>query len=198
MPRASAWYVRAQRSAFPYGRKWVSGPFDEMDAAFAEADRLRPFYPDASLMALMRTTAGPLPAATPRAAPPETAGPSYSLSTAKGRREAADAIAERVQALGLDVTVEDWISDLDVDCSAGPFLRANIWLAHLPAAPMPCISWVGHGKRLRTVPGAWAQEYPHRKATSEPRDWAELFAMLETGLLAAIDGSAFETEGTEQ
>jgi hypothetical protein len=41
VPLARAWYVEAQRCAFPYARKLVSGPFDEGAAAWAELAALQ-------------------------------------------------------------------------------------------------------------------------------------------------------------
>ena len=184
-----AWYVFGQKVDYPFGKKRVAGPFDTMAQALAEERRLRPLYPDATLCA-KPVTAKTLPACTPRAA-----APAFDLSTVAGRREAAEAIrAHVVDRLGLQATVEDWDGEPDVDCRA-PGLLGTIWLGWTTAAPMPFISWVADSpRRLVAVPGAWPQDYPHRKATSEPRDWAELFAMLEAGLLAAIDGSAFYLE----
>lgn len=197
MPVGRAWYVRGQKLAFPYGERWVSGPFDESSAAHDEARRLRPFYPDATLSVRLRS-GKTLPEVKPRTAAPGEKTPQFDLSTVAGRREAAEAIRSHVvERLGLQANIEDWDGEPDVDCRA-PGLLGTIWLGHTPAAPMPIISWVADSpRRLVAVPGAWAQEYPHRKATSEPRDWAELFAMLETGLLAAIDGRAFELEEIE-
>ncbi len=198
MPVGRAWYVRGQKVAFPHGRKWVSGPFDEVDAAFDEMERIRPFYPDANLSVRIRS-GKTLPDVKPRSAPPGEEPPAYDLSTVGGRREAAEAIrAHVVDRLGLQAHIEDWDGEPDVDCRA-PGLLGTIWLGHTPAAPMPLISWVADSPRLlvAALPGAWfgnMHDIPARKRTSEPRDWAELFAMLETGLLAAIDGRAFELE----
>jgi len=119
----------------------------------------------------------------------------FNLAQVAERRAAAEAIAERVRALGLVAIVEDRDGEPDVDCVT-PNLSCNIWLAHLPAAPMPIISWYGAKQPLQAVRGAWGRgdvNWSHRaKATSCPRDWAELFDMLETGLLAAVDGTAFD------
>lgn len=196
MPVGRAWYVHGQKLAFPYGERWVSGPFDDMRAAFDEARRLRPFYPDATLSARIRS-GKTLPEAKPRTAAPgdkEPETPQLSVGTAKGRREVAEAIAGLARALGFDATVEDWDGEPDVDI-ATPSLNATVWVGK---TGLPIISWYGAAFPLRAVPGAWGADdvnAAHRaKATSKPADWAELFAMLETGLLAAIDGRAFELE----
>lgn len=188
MPVGRAWYVHGRKLAFPYGERWISGPFDDLADAHAEARRLRPLYPDATLDARLRS-GKTLPEVLPRS---DT--PAFDLSRVAGRRAAAEAIAERVRALGLDAVVEDWEGEPDVDCHT-PNLSCNLWLAHTPAAPMPIISWYGAKFPLQAVPGAWGRDDVNRsKATSLPRDWAELFAMLEIGLLAAVDGTAFELE----
>lgn len=189
MPVGRAWYVHGRKLAFPYGERWVSGPFDDSAAAHAEARRLRPLYPDATLDARLRSGKTLLEVL------PRSNTPAFDLSRVAGRRAAAEAIAERVRALGLDAVVEDWEGEPDVDCHT-PSLSCNLWLAHTPAAPMPIISWYGAKFPLQAVPGAWPADFnAHRsKATSLPRDWAELFAMLEIGLLAAVDGTAFELE----
>lgn len=195
MPVGRAWYVHGQKLAFPYGERWVSGPFDDSAAAHAEARRLRPLYPDANLSARLRQGKS-LPECRPDRNAPAPAL-QFNLARVAERRAAAEAIAERVRALGLVAIVEDWDGEPDVDCVT-PNLSCNIWLAHLPAAPMPIISWYGAKQPLQAVRGAWGRDdvnWSHRaKATSCPRDWAELFDMLETGLLAAVDGSAFELE----
>jgi len=189
MPVGQAWYVHGQKLAFPYGERWISGPFDDLAAAHDEARRLRPLYPDANLSARLRS-GKTLPEVLPRS---DT--PAFDLSRVAGRRAAAEAIAERVRALGLVAIVEDWDGEPDVDCVT-PNLCATIWLGNTPAAPMPIISWYGAKHPLQAVPGAWPADFnAHRsKATSLPRDWAELFAMLEIGLFAAVDGTAFELE----
>lgn len=193
MPIGRAWYVHGQKLAFPYGERWVSGPFDDSAAAHAEARRLRPLYPDANLSARLRQGKS-LPECRPDRNAPAPAL-QFNLARVAERRAAAEAIAEKVHSLGLDAVVEDWDGEPDVDCRT-PSLCATIWLAHLPAAPMPIISWYGAKFPLRGVPGAWPADFNYwrSKATSIPRDWPELFSMLETGLLAAVDGSAFELE----
>lgn len=197
MPVGHAWYVHGQKLAFPYGERWISGPFDASDEAWDELRRLRPLYPDANLSVRMRS-GKTLPEVTPRTPGAEApAVPSFNLRKVADRRAAAEAIAGKVRSLGLDAIVEDWDGEPDVDCVT-PNLCAAIWLGNTPAAPMPIISWYGAKHPLQAVPGAWARDdvnWSHRAmATSCPRDWAELFDMLETGLLAAVDGSAFELE----
>lgn len=200
MPRGSAWYVHGQKLAFPWGERWVSGPFDEADEVWGELRRLRPFYPDANLSVRMRS-GKTLPTATPRTRPPgddpRPPAPSFNMARVAERRAAAEAIAGKVRSLGLDAVIEDWDGEPDIDCST-PNLCATIWLGNTPAAPLPIISWYGARFPLRALPGAWGRDdvnWSHRaKATSTPATWQELFDMLETGLLAAIDGSAFELE----
>lgn len=196
MPLGRGWYVKGRKWAFPYGERLVSGPFDDLGPAHDEARRIRPFYPDAHLDVVLHT-AKTLPERTPRAAPPgaEKEAPMYDLRNAPGRLAAAEAIADRIRALGARVNIENWDGEPDVDFSV-PFLRGNIWLAWTPAAPMPIISWIaGEGLKLRALlPGAWREEYPHRKATSLPETWPALFDALEIGLLAGIDGSAIDRE----
>jgi len=191
MPVGRAWYVRGQKLAFPFGERWLSGPFEALADAVAEERRLRPLYPDASLSTRIRTGKS-LPTVTPRKAGPVE----FNLARVAERRAAAEAIVDHVVGrLGLDARLEDWDGEPDVDCLT-PNLSAQIWLAHTPLAPMPIISWYGARFPLRAVPGAWPAEFNARrsKATSTPRDWGQLFEMLEIGLLAAIDGSAFELE----
>lgn len=198
MVMARAWYVHGKKLAFPYGERLVSGPFDEHGGAFDEAARLRPFYPDATLSARPHR-AKSLPVRTPRTRPPgddepEHAGAGYDLSRVEQRRAAAEALRVFVvDRLGLACTVEDWEGEPDVDCRA-PGLLGHIWLGWTRAAPMPIISWVADDPRqlVAVLPGAWRETHPHRKATSSPATWARLFDALEIGLLAAIDGSAFE------
>lgn len=120
----------------------------------------------------------------------------FDLKNVAGRRAAGEALAERARAIGAQAVVEDWDGEPDVDVAV-PGLRANIWLAYMKAAPMPIISWVARdGRRFKpSLPGAWQGEgQPHYKATSLPDTWAQLFDALEIGLLAGIDGSAFELE----
>lgn len=195
MPVGRAWYVQGKKHAFPYAEAWISGPFEAMADAFAERDRLAPLYPDAALSTRVRS-GKTLPTCTPRTgASSAKPAPKFNLARVAERRAAADAIVARVQALGLAARIEDWDGEPDVTCET-PNLAAQIWLAHTPLAPMPIISWYGARFPLQAVPGAWPADFnAHRsKATSEPRDWAELFEMLEIGLLAAIDGSAFDLE----
>lgn len=192
MPVGRAWYVHGQKLAFPYGERWVSGPFDASDEAWDELRRIRPFYPDADLSPRLRS-GKTLPEVKPRTRAPGAEVTAFNLRKAAGRRAAAEAIAGKVRSLGLDAVVEDWDGKPDVDCHT-PSLCATIWLGDTPAAPMPIISWYGAKFPLRGVPGAWPADFNYwgSKATSTPRDWAELFSMLETGLLAAVDGTAFD------
>ena len=192
MTTGRAWYVHAQKLAFPYATAWVAGPFDDSAVAFDEARRIRPFYPDADLSPRLRS-GKTLPEVKPRSRAPGAEAPSFNLRKVADRRAAAEAIAEKVHSLGLDAVVEDWDGEPDVDCRT-PSLCATIWLGDTPAAPMPIISWYGAKFPLRGVPGAWLADFNYwgSKATSTPRDWPELFSMLETGLLAAVDGTAFD------
>ena len=196
MTTGRGWYVKGRKYAFPYGERLCSGPFDDSGDAFAEARRIRPFYPDAHLDVVLEV-GRTLPERTPRSAPPgaEKEAPMFDLRNAPGRLAAADAIALRCARYGVTARVEVWDGEPDVDFSV-PFLRANIWLAYHAQAPMPIISWIaGEGLKLRAVlPGAWREEYPHRKATSLPETWPALFEALEVGLAAGIDGTAIERE----
>lgn len=119
----------------------------------------------------------------------------YNLRQRGERERAANDIAERARALGAQAAIENWDGEPDVDIAVAS-LHAQIWLAWTPAAPMPIISWYGAAYPLRGVPGAWHDDDVNsshrRKATSLPATWPELFDMLETGLLAGIDGSAFD------
>lgn len=197
MVMARAWYVHGKKRAFPYGERLVSGPFDESADAWAEEKRLRDakLYPDANLTVRVHR-AKSLPVRTPRGDDePEHAGAGYDLSRVKQRRAAAEALrAFVVDRLGLACTIEDWEGEPDVDCRA-PGLLGHIWLGHTRAAPMPIISWVADDPRqlVAVLPGAWRETHPHRKATSSPATWARLFDALEIGLLAAIDGRAFDS-----
>lgn len=71
MVMGRAHYVRAQQLVFPHGRKLVSGPFDDGDAAFDEVRRIRPFYPDANLE-VVPYSAKRLPVRVPGSAPEAT------------------------------------------------------------------------------------------------------------------------------
>lgn len=121
----------------------------------------------------------------------------YDLRKRAERERAARDIAERCREIGAQATVENWDGEPDVDIAVAS-LHAQIWLAWTPGAPMPLISWYGAKYPLVGVPGAWFEldvnPCHRRKATSLPTTWPELFDMLETGLLAAIDGSAFDLE----
>lgn len=68
MVMGRAWYVKGTKYAFPYSTKLVSGPFDDSGAAFDEARRIRPLYPDANLDVVMHR-AKSLPTRVPRVAP---------------------------------------------------------------------------------------------------------------------------------
>lgn len=80
----NAWYVHGQKLAFPYGERWVSGPFDGSAEAHGEERRLRPFYPDANLSVRQRS-GKTLPEVKPRnAAPPgDPRPPVRSFNTAR-------------------------------------------------------------------------------------------------------------------
>lgn len=205
MPQGQAFYVEGQQHAFPHGKRLVSGPFDLSADAHTERKRIAPLYPDANL-SVVTYRGKSLPQRKPRTAllcdlAPRLArsGPEYDLSRVEGRRAAASDLAAYARLFGAEVTVEDWDGEPDVDIRV-PGGLATIWLGWTPAAPMPLISWVAaEGRRLRQyVPGAWGMltdfAPAHRKATSHPADWAELFAMLEAGLCAMVDGTAFERE----
>lgn len=183
--KSAAWYVHGVRQDFPHAEAWLSGPHDDLADAGRAAARLRPYYPEATLSPRKRVGLG-LPECRP-------ARPAVDLKTAGGRAAAGHMIAERLRDLGLEAVVENWDGDPDVTCIT-PSLRAGIWLAWTPLAPMPIINWYSAARPLVAVPGAWPAEFnaQRTKATSAPRDWPELFEMLEIGLLASIDGSAFE------
>lgn len=196
-----AWYVHGQKHAFPYGKRLVSGPFDEMNAAYDERARLEQakLYPDARLDVLPHS-AKTLPVVTPRTRPPgdeAPAVPDYDLRKRPERERAAADLAERARAFGARVEIENWDGEPDVQIFT-PSLQANIWLAHLKEAPMPIISWYGAAYPLRAVPGAWTPDHVNdahrRKASSLPGTWSELFDALEIGICAAIDGSAFDLD----
>lgn len=197
---ARAPYVYGQQIGWPNGVQWVSGPFDDREAAWREMKRLRPFYPDATLSVRERRGKS-LPTCTPRTGPPGEAkptepAPSYDLKKRPEReRLAADlqAVAER---FGASVVVENWDGEPDVTV-ATPSLRATIWCVSVQGE-MPIISWYGAAYPLRAVPGAWTADQVNdahrRKASSLPGTWSELFDALEIGVCAAIDGSAFVLE----
>lgn len=195
MTRGRAYYVQAVQHAFPHGVRLESGPFESLRECMAECARLAPLYPDAHLREHVKR-AKSLPTLTPRRAGleplPDTG---YDLRKRPERERAAADIAARAEALGATVVIENWDGEPDVDITL-PSLRATIWLAHLKAAPMPTISWYGAQYPLRAVPGAWTDADVNsahgRKATSLPATWPELFDMLEAGICAAIDGSAFD------
>lgn len=191
--RARAHYVRGVKLAYPYAGRLVSGPFEDSERAFAEAKRLRPLYPDANLE-VVPYSGRALPVRVPRGANAAAVGTEHTLRSIEGRRLAAEALALHARGFGATVVLEDWDGEPDVDITVWG-LRANIWLAWLPAAPMPIISWVAQeGRKLRpALPGAWEGEgFPHYKATSIPADWPALFDALEIGICGGIDGSAFE------
>lgn len=128
-----------------------------------------------------------------------TSAREFDLAKRAEREAAAEAIADAARACGATVVVENWDGEPDVDITM-PNLRATIWLGYTQAAPMPIISWYGATWPLAsTVPGAWTEyglNHAHgRKASSLPRSWPELFEALEAGLLASLDGSAFEGRG---
>lgn len=196
MPVGRAWYVEGQKIAFPHGKRLVSGPFEEMADATAERTRLVPYYPDANL-SVVPYSGNTLPERKPRGTAAGARQGQFDLRTVEGRRAAAQAIAEHARGFGAVATVEDWDGEPDVDIRV-PSGLATIWLGWTPAAPMPLISWVADAPwRLHQyVPGAWGMltdfAPAHRKATSQPGDWAELFDMLAAGLCALVDGSALE------
>jgi hypothetical protein len=197
MVMARAHYVHGKQRAFPYGERLVSGPFDTSADATTERKRLEAagLYPDARLTTTTHR-AKSLPVVTPRTRPPGAeppAGPTYDLRKRPERERLAAALAERARAFGATVHIENWDGEPDVQIRT-PSLQANIWLAYLREAPMPIISWYGAAYPLRAVPGAWTDDDRRRKASSLPATWPELFDMLETGICAAIDGSAFDLE----
>ena len=186
MPAAIGHYVEAQQVDFPHGKRLVAGPYETNAEAWDTMRALRSGMTGCSL-SVRRVQAKQLPVVK-RPAPTV-----YDLSRVEGRRAAANALADHVRALGCAVAVEDWDGEPDVDFGHNG-LGANIWLGWTPAAPMPIVSWYAQpGRQLAAlVPGAWSEPFPHRKATREPRGWADLFDMVTAGLCAAIDGSAFE------
>lgn len=196
MPMARGWYVKGKKLAFPNGVRLVSGPFDDHGPAFAEARRIRPFYPDATLDVVLHT-GKTLPERTPRSAPPgaEPEAPMFDLRNATGRRDAAAALAMHAELFGARVVLEDWDGEPDLSVSV-PALNCNIWLAWTPAAPMPIISWraTRPGRDLLEVlSGAW-RSGGTLKATSKPETWPALFDALEIGICGGLDGTAFDWE----
>jgi hypothetical protein len=190
MVAGRAHYVWGKQADFPYGERWISGPFDDPFDASTECERVRPLYPEARLSVRIRT-GKTLPICRPRVAPL-----SFDLKRKDGRADAAAAIVALVEGkLGLRAEVTDWGGEPDVTCTA-PNLSCLIGLDYFRYAPLPIISWYGARFPLRGVPGAWGDgdvNWSHRaKATSLPRDWGEMFSMLEIGLLASIDGGAFD------
>lgn len=199
MPMAEAWYVQGIKLDFSQATKLVSGPFDGLDDVFKEIERIRAFYPNITLRP-KKHRAKSLPERKPRTHAPgerlaDMPDPGYNLRKRAERERCADDIASRARALGATVEIENWDGEPDVDIRT-PSLRATIWLAWTPAAPMPIISWYGASYPLRGVPGAWRAEQVNsahrRKATSLPATWPELFDALETGICAAVDGTAFD------
>ena len=158
-----------------YRRDWavrlVAGPFEQWQEAADRAARLRPLYPNSAVEVTERDFAG--------------------LRTAEGRRHVAAMLRQHAERIGARVEWDAETDDIDIRL---PTLRANIWLADIPASPMPIISWVaGYGLRLSSlIPGAWLERgEPHRKATSMPETWTQLYDALEIGLCAGVDGGAF-------
>lgn len=191
MTSGTAYYVYGKKYDFPWAEAWLSGPHDR-DEAFETARAIRPLYPDANVSVRPRT-GKTLPTVRPRRSAPGDI--TFDMSKASGRRAAARAIAERVERIGLVAVVEDRDGEPDVDVQT-PSLRAAIWLGYTPAAPMPIISWHRAAYDLRGVPGAWLSvdinTSHRRKATTLCKSWPGLFEALEIGLLASIDGSAFD------
>lgn len=194
MPKAEAYYVRGTEQGGLQRQSWLSGPFDTYTQASPEARRLRPFYPGVFVDVKRRRVDGPLPVEWPRACAPEDE-PDYNLAHKAGRAALAADLAQVAERCGGVVVQENWITEIDVDVTV-PALRCNVWVAHIVEAPIPIISWYGAAYPLAPVRGAWDRAHINaahrRKATSEPRTYGDLFARLEAGLLAAIDGSAFE------
>lgn len=184
-------YVKGQKLAYPFATKLLSGPFDESELAWVEMRRLRPLYPDANL-SVTQQTGKRFPVRTPRSLAPTL---DFDVAKVTERRRLAEALAECAREVGCAADIVGWDGEPDVDCAA-PALSATIWVANLPASRVPLIHWYGAKFPLRVVPGVWPAAFnAHRtKATSSPTNWTELFDMLRGGLLAAIDGTAFETE----
>lgn len=197
---ATGRYVTGTQKAYPWGKRDVSGPFDEFDEAWQEMKRLTPLYPDAILSVTTKRAAS-LPVATPRTRPPgdEPDDTTYDLAEPDDRLRAARAIAGHAVAFGADAMLDEWEGDYDLDI-ATPSLRAKV---RVQKGPVPGISWYAAAFPLREhVPGAWHEigwrgmAVSERRAVSEPTTWPELFDALETGICAAIDGSAFVLEET--
>lgn len=187
MPLASALYIHARKYTFPWAEAWVSGPHERVEA-FAELKRLAPLYPDADLSVRTRT-AKTLPTITPRA------DKRLDMTTATGRRAVAVELERFAERLGLPAVVEDWDGEPSVDIRT-PSLGASIALIKAERDRPALISWYGAAQPLQAVPGAWLSvdinSSHRRKATSFVSSWSGLFTALEIGLLAAIDGSAFD------
>lgn len=65
MPIGRGEYVHGTKTEWPHAEAWISGPFDDTAAAFAELERVRSYYPDATLS--VRAQVGrSLPIAVPR------------------------------------------------------------------------------------------------------------------------------------
>jgi hypothetical protein len=182
-----AHYVEAQRRTFLQEKRLFSGPFDDLAAAHGERDRLGPLWPDLVLRVVPHR-AKPLPIITPPPADPVNV--SYDLSKPDDRRAAARRIVDHVHLLGAAAAVSVWDDEYDVDV-ATPNLSAAVLLDGRSAIPV--VRWHSLNRDLREVPGAWRADdmYP-RSVTTRPTSWPALFEALTAGILASIDGSAFD------
>lgn len=186
---AEAFFVRARKLAFPYADRRVAGPFDTLPEAMAAAASLRAAYGAFSFYAGPGKTRDLTPLDPQALLADDEPGPDFRRVEA--RRAAARELAAIGAGLGCAAVVDDWDGEPIVDIAA-PSLRADVQI--LKGERVPIISWYGAARPLRPLPGAWGPEFNHwrTKATSFPATWAQLCEMLEVGLCAAIDGSAFE------
>lgn len=202
MVMAVGHYVSAQKLAFPYAEGLISGPFEESADAWEEMRRIRAtkLYADCNLR-VKTHRARSLPVKTPRRMRPAEPVPEFNLRLVGERRRAAEALAAHGRSLGAEATIEDWDGEPDVDFRT-PTLQATIWLAWTPQAPMPIVSWHSATHWLRPVPGAWRAgdiNTSHgRKATSLCDNWPAVFEALTAGILASIDGSAFDLQNERE
>jgi hypothetical protein len=189
---AYAHYVHARRQNFLQEQRLFSGPFDSRAAAHDERDRLARLWPDL-VLSVKSHRAKVLPILVPP--PPDPVNVSYDLSKPDDRRAAARYIVDHGHLLGAAAAVSVWDEEYDVDV-ATPNLSAAVLIDG--RSPIPAVRWHSPTRNLREVPGAWrAADFMAvytRSVTFRPTSWPALFEALTAGILASIDGSAFDPQ----
>lgn len=176
MPVGRAHYVKGVQIAYPNGVRWLAGPYEESADAWAEKARLAPLYPEATLRVEARQ-GKTLPVIVASRGKPKP-----------NRRATCEALVDLAGRLGLPIEVQAYPrGEYDVDIET-PNLRASIWLADVAGL---AVDWSRARWPLAPLSAVWGKPSGH-KATTHALRVETLLEALEIGLLASIDGAAFE------